>query len=138
MPTGSTVKLSRRWGSRIVGSGSLLGEGVRFGVFAREGAGGALVEAADLAGGELVKEKLAGLVEGLGSDHLAAEVAEVGQPIAGVERELGVDLFAQALGERRAGSSGGDGNLQITATDNGREVEVAVRWVVDGVADDVG
>jgi hypothetical protein len=106
-------------------------------VFAGEGAGGALVVAADLALGELVEEPLALLVEGLGGYYFAAKVAEVGEPVAGVEGELGVDLFAEALGQCGACSGGGDGNLEIATTDYGREVEVAERWIVYGVADDV-
>ena len=107
------------------------------GVFTGEGAGGALIVAADLALGELVEEQAAGFVEGLGGDDFAAEVAEVGEPVAGVERELGVDLFAEALGEGGRVSGGGDGDLEVAAADDGREVEVAEGWVVDGVAEDV-
>ena len=75
------------------------GEGIGAGVFAGEGAGGAAVVAADFAGGELVEEEAAGFVEGFGGYYFAAEVAEVGEPVAGVEGELGVDLLAEALGE---------------------------------------
>ena len=107
------------------------------GVFAGEEAGGALVEAADFAGGELVEEEFAFFVEGLGLGDFAAEVAEVGEPVAGVEGELGVDLFAEALGKSGRGSGGGDGDLKVAAADDGGEVEVAVGWVVDGVAEDV-
>ena len=105
-------------------------------MFAGEGAGGALVVAADFALGELVEEPLALFVEGLGCDYFAAEIAEVGEPVSGVEGELGVDLFAQALGEGGAGSGGGDGDLEISAADHGWEVEVAEGWVVDRVAED--
>ncbi len=106
-------------------------------MLAGEDAGGALVEAADLALSELVEQQLALLVEGLGGDDLAAEIAEVGEPVAGVEGELGVDLLAQTLGECGAGAGGGDGDLEIAATDDGGEVEVAEGWVVDGVAEDI-
>ena len=106
-------------------------------MFAGEGARGATIVAADFAGGKLVEEQAAGLVEGLGGDYFAAEVAEVGEPIAGVEGELLVDFFAEALGEGGRGSGGGDGDLQVAAADDGREVEVAEGRVVDGVADDV-
>src|SRR5258708_766742 len=99
-----------------------LGERVGAGVLAGEHAGGALVEAADLATGELVEEELALVVEGLGCDNLAAEIAEVGEPVAGVEGELGVDLLTQALGEGGAGAGGGDGDLEIAAADDGGEV----------------
>ena len=95
-----------------------------------------MVVAADFALGEFVEEQAAGFVEGLGGDDLAAEIAEVGEPVAEVEGELGVDLLAEALGEGRAGSGGGDGDLQVSAADYGREVEVAEGWVVDGVAED--
>ena len=124
---------------RIFGSG-IRGRscGIGAGVLAGEDAGGALVEAADLAAGELVEEQLALVVEGLGGDDLAAEIAEVGEPVAGVEGELGVDLLAQALGEGGAGAGGGDGDLEVAAADDGGEVEVAEGWVVDGVAEDVG
>ena len=84
-----------------------------------------------------MEEEAAGFVEGLGGYYFAAEVAEVGEPVAGVEGELGVDLFAEALGEGGAGSGGGDGDLEVAAADYGGEVEVAEGWVVDGVAEDV-
>jgi len=106
-------------------------------VFTGEGAGGALIVAADVTLGKLVKEPLALFVEGLGSYDLAAEIAEVGEPVTSVERELGVDLFAKALGQGRAGSGGGDGDLEISTADDGREVEVAEGWIVYCVADDV-
>ncbi len=40
------------------------------------------------------------------------------------------------LGEGGAGSRGGDGDLEVSAADDGREVEVAEGWVVDCVAED--
>ncbi len=101
------------------------------------GAGGAGVVAADLAGGEGVEELLAGFVEGLKLEDFAAEVAELGEPGAEVEREGGVELLAEALGERGRVAGGGDGDLEVAAFDDGGEVEVAVGWVVDGVAEDV-
>jgi len=100
------------------------------------GAGGAVVEAADFAGGERVEELLAGVVEGLELEDFAAEIAEFGEPGAEVEGQGGVELFAQALGERGRLAGGGDGELKIAATDDGREVEVAKGWVVDCVAED--
>ena len=68
-------------------------------MFAGEGAGWATIVAADFAGGELMEEQAAGFVERLGGDDFAAEVAKVGEPVAGVEGELVVNLFAEALGE---------------------------------------
>ena len=106
-------------------------------MFTGEGAGRALIVTADVALGELVEEPLALFVERLSGYNLAAEIAEVGEPVAGVERELGIDLFAQPLSESGAGTGGGDGDLEISATDDGREVEVAEGWIVDGIADDV-
>ena len=126
----------QEWGLGSVRGGGRGGIGA--GVLAGEDAGGALVEAADLALGELVEEELALVVEGLGGDDLAAEIAEVGEPVAGVEGELGVDLLAELLGEGGAGAGGGDGDLEVAAADDGGEVEVAEGWVVDGVAEDVG
>ena len=46
-----------------------------------------------------MEEEATGLVEGLGGYYFAAEVSEVGEPVSGVEGELFVDLFAEALGE---------------------------------------
>ncbi len=112
-------------------------EGVGFGVLAGEDARRALVESADFTLGELVEEELALFVEGLDLGDFAAEVAEVGEPVSGVEGELGVDLLAEALGECGGGSGGGDCDLEVSAADDGREVEVAEGWVVYGVADDV-
>lgn len=100
------------------------------------GAGGAGVEAADFALGEGVEELLAGFVEGLELEDLAAEVAELFEPGAKVEGEGGVEFLAEALGEGGGGSGGGDGDLEVAAGDEGGEVEVAVWRVVDGVAHD--
>ena len=108
------------------------------GVAAGHGARGAGVIAADVALGQLVKEEFAFLVEGFGGNDLTAKVAEVGEPVAEVQGELGVDLLAQALGEGGGCAGGGDGYLEVAAADDGREVEVAEGWVVDGVAEDVG
>ncbi len=100
------------------------------------GAGGAGVEATDLARGEVVQELLAGLVEGFELEDFAAQVAEFGEPGAEVEREGGIQLLTEALGERGGLAGGGDGNLQVAALDDRGEVEVAVGWVVHGVAED--
>jgi hypothetical protein len=59
----------------------------------------------------LVEELVAGVVEGLGLEDFAAEIAEFGEPVASVEREGGIDLLAQALGEGGALAAGGDGEL---------------------------
>jgi hypothetical protein len=53
-------------------------------------------------GWRVVEQLLAGLVQGLQLEDFAAQVAELGEPVAGVERQQGVDLLAQALGERGA------------------------------------
>jgi hypothetical protein len=105
-------------------------------VFTSEQAGGALIVAADPTLGELVQEETAGLVERLGGDDFAAEIAEVSEPFAEVKRELFVQLLAELLGQRGRVSCGRDGDLQVAAADNRREVEVAERRVVDGVAKD--
>jgi len=62
-----------------------------------EGARRACVVAADIAAGKLVEELVAGVVEGLHLKDFAAEIAELGEPVASVEREGGIDLVAQAL-----------------------------------------
>jgi len=85
-------------------------------VLAGEGAGGAGVVAADLARGEGVQELVAGFVERLGGKDFAAEVAKLGEPVAGVEWKEFVDLFTKPLGEGRGVASGGDGDLKIAAT----------------------
>ena len=103
-----------------------------------EGARGAGVVAADFAAGELVEEFLARVVERFELEDFAAEAAEFGEPVAGVEREQGVDLLAEALGERGAVAGGGDGDLEVAAADDGREVEVAEGRIVDGVDEDAG
>ncbi len=98
------------------------------------GAAGACVEAADLAGGEGVEELFALLVEGLELKDFAAEIAELGEPLAGVEGEGFVDFLAQALGERGGVAGGGDGDLEVAAADDGGKVEVAVGRIIYGVA----
>ncbi len=105
---------------------------------AGEGAGGAGVVGADFAGGEGVEELFAGVVEGFELEDLAAEVAELGEPVAGVEGEELVDLFAETLGEGGGVAGGGDGDLEVAAADDGGEVEVAEGRVVDGVDQDAG
>jgi hypothetical protein len=80
-------------------------------VGAGELARGACVVAADIAAGKLVEELVAGVVEGLGLEDFAAEIAEFGEPVASVEREGGVDLLAQALGEGGRMAGGRDGDL---------------------------
>src|SRR5580704_862896 len=115
----------------------MVGEWIRQRMLAREHAGRTGVVAADFALGKLVEEPLAFVVEWLLLRDFAAQVAEIGEPVAGVEWQLRVDLFAEALGEGWAGSVGGDGYLQVAAAHDRREVEVAKRWVVDGVAEDV-
>src|SRR5215469_1558928 len=111
-----------------------VGEGVGAGELAR----GALVVGADFAPGELMEKEAALFVEGLGSDHLTAEVAKLGEPVAEVKRELFVDFFAELLGEGWRVAGGGDGDLEVSATDDGREVEVTEGRVVDGVAENSG
>ena len=115
----------------------MVGEGIRECMLSCEEAGGAGVVAADFALSELVEEPFALVVEWFGCDDFAAQIAEVGEPVAGIERKLRVDLFAQSLSERGAGAVGGDGDLQVAAAHDGREVEVAEGRVVDGVAEDV-
>src|SRR5579871_1463486 len=83
-----------------------------------------------------MEQEAAGFVEGFGGHYFAAEVPEVGEPVSEVEGELGVEILAELLGESGAGSSGGDGDLEVSAADYGGEVEVAEGWVVDGVAED--
>ena len=83
-----------------------------------------------------MQEEASGFVEGLGGDYFAAEVAEVGEPVSEVEGELGVQVFAELLGQGGAGSGGGDGDLEVSALDYRGEVEVAEGWVVHGVAED--
>ena len=110
--------------------------GIGFGVFAGQQARGALVVAADFALGELVKQPLALIVERLGSHDFTAQIAKVGEPFACIERKLRVDVLADLLGEGRTGAGGRDGDLKVAAPNDGREVEVAEGWVVDGVAED--
>jgi hypothetical protein len=106
-------------------------------VLTGEGAGRALIVTTDVALGELVKEPLALFVEGFSRNDFATEIAEVGEPVTGIERELRVDLFAEALGQGWAGSRGRDGDLEVSAANDGGEIEVAEGWVVNCVADNV-
>jgi hypothetical protein len=84
-------------------------------------------------------EKLvARIVQRFELEDFAAQVAEFGEPVAGVEGEDGVDLLAQALGEGWRVASGRDGDLQVAAADYGRKVEVAEGRIVDRVDEDAG
>jgi len=80
-------------------------------VFAGEGAGGAGVIAAYLAAGEGVEELVAGFVQRFKLEDFATEVAELGEPVAGVEREEFVDFFSEFLCKRGGVAGGGDGDL---------------------------
>ncbi len=73
------------------------------------------IVAADLALRELMQQQLALVVQWLRKCDLAAQIAKIGEPVAGIERKLRVDLLAQPLGERRAGTGGRDGNLEVAA-----------------------
>ena len=106
-------------------------------MLARQHARGAGVVAADLALRQLMKQPLPLLIQRLHLRDLAAKIAQIGQPVADIERQLRVDLFAQPLGERRACSGGRNGDLKIAAPNDRREVEVAKRRIVDRVADDI-
>src|SRR4051812_9299427 len=66
------------------------------------------------------------------TSHSAQPVQEITIPRV----ELLLQLFANALRERRTMSSGGDGDLQISALHHGRVIEVAAIRFVDGVAED--
>ena len=105
---------------------------------AGEGAGGAGFVGADVAAGEGMEQLFAGVVEGFELEDLAAEIAELGEPVAGVQGEYGVDLLSEALGESGGVAGGGNGNLEVSAADDGGEVEVAEGRVVDGVDQDAG
>src|SRR5271165_3452888 len=69
-------------------------------------------------------------------EHLAAQLPDPLEPRAEVAGQLRIDFAAQALCERRALTCGGDGDLQVTTAYYGGEEEIAVRDVVDTVAED--
>jgi hypothetical protein len=48
--------------------------------------------------------------------------------------ELPLELLPQAMRQLRTASAGRDGNLEVSAPDNGRIEEVAVEGIIDGVA----
>ena len=106
------------------------------GMAAGECAGGASVEATEFAAGELVEKLAAGIVGGLALQYLAAEIAQLGEPITGVKWKERVDLLTQTLGQSGTCACGGDGNLQVSATDDGGEVEVAEGWIVHRIDED--
>ena len=69
-----------------------------------------------------------------GAEFLAS-VAQGIQPRGVFRGILPLQFFSQTLGERRAFSVRGDGNLQISSLHDGAVVEMAVSDVVDGVAE---
>jgi hypothetical protein len=85
-----------------------------------------------------VQGLLAQVARRIGGEDAEAGFAEGAEPMAGIGRGEGVNLFAEALGERGALTGGGDGDLEISAAHDGGIEEVAVGRVVDGVAEDVG
>ena len=106
-------------------------------MLARQHARGTGVVAADLPLRQLVKQPLPLVIQRLHLRDLAAKIAQVSHPVAGIERQLRIDLLAQPLGERRACSGGRNSDLKITAPNDGRKVEVAKWRVVDCVANDI-
>jgi len=107
-------------------------------VFTGEQSRRALVIAADLSLRELVKNEAASLVERFGSDDLAAELPEISEPVAEVERELLVEILAELLREGRRVSRGRDRDLEVSSPNDGGEVEVTEGRIVDSVAEHPG
>jgi hypothetical protein len=83
-----------------------------------------------------MKQKPSLFVARMGGEDFAAKLAEVLKPWAEVRGELLVDFAAQALGNGGAFAGGGDGDLEIAATDDGAEEEIAVGDVIDAVGED--
>jgi hypothetical protein len=72
----------------------------------------------------------------MGGEHFAAEVAKGFKPGAEVAGKLLVDFSAQTLSHGRALAGCRDRDLQVAAADDGAEVEIAIRDIVDAVAED--
>lgn len=67
--------------------------------------------------------------------YFAPQLAQRGKPWTKVAGELFVNLPAQLLGQRRAFSGSGNGDLQVAAFHDGREIKIAVRRIINCVAD---
>src|SRR5258705_11820189 len=86
--------------------------------------------AADLALSQLMKQPLPFIIQRLRLRHLTPEIAQVGQPVAGVERQLRIDLFAQSLGERWTRSGRRDSDLKIPPPHNRRKIKITERRII--------
>src|ERR1700680_4601297 len=96
-----------------------------------------LLVPADLALSQLMKQPLPLVVQRLHLRNLATKVAQVGQPVAGVERKLRIDLFPQSLGERGARSGGRDSNLKTPPPYHRRKIKIAKRRIIHRIAEDI-
>jgi len=86
---------------------------------------------------QLMQQELSLLACGKSSEHFAAKLSNALKPGTEISRKLRVNLLPQSLGERRAFAGSRDGDLQIATAYDRSEVEVAVRRIIDGVAQDI-
>jgi hypothetical protein len=67
--------------------------------------------------------------------NVATQSTYLREPWAEIIRQLSIDFTAQALRESRAFSGSGDGDLQRPSIHNRPEEEVAIRYVIDAIAE---
>ena len=85
--------------------------------------------------GLLVQEALSVLGIHLGGEELVARFTQLGEPFLVFGAELIFELFPEALSKCRALPGGRDGDLQSSALDDGRIVEIAKRGNIHDVAE---
>src|SRR5580704_17205323 len=98
---------------------------------------GTRLVSADLTLSQLVEQPLPLVIQRLHLRDLAAKIAQVGQPVAGVERQLRVDLLAQSLGERGACAGGRDSDLKVPPPYHRRKIKITKPWIIHRVAEDI-
>jgi hypothetical protein len=84
-----------------------------------------------------MQQGFAALSAGMEGKDVAPKPAEAGKPRAQIAGKLLVDFAAQVLGEGGAFARSGNGDLQVAATHDRAEKEIAIGDVVHAVAEDV-
>ncbi len=84
-----------------------------------------------------VQQQLAWLTKRFHADDLTAKTTEFKQPRAKIAWKLLIQFLAQTLRKRGAFTRGRDGNLQVAAPDDRREIVVAIRWIIHCINEDV-
>ena len=83
---------------------------------------------------QLMQQQLAFFAAWMRRQHLAAQLAELGEPRTQIFRQLLIDLTPKPLRKGRALPGGRDGDLQVASANHGAEEEIAVGNIVNRIA----